>query len=183
MTSKDHEELVENYLSHIQKYMKDTGGLFPHIVIFAEHKNPEENQPANSIIHIPIPSEYMDSENGKDVLVDEIFPTIFKKVNETFTPSGIGWASEAWMRTAGADFDIDKEDYKTLPIQKEVLFVCIETANDSKTRIYEIKRDGHQINSDGELVDGIDLIEMTEMKNVDRTEGRFSGLYKKLNVC
>jgi len=163
--------------------MKDTGGLFPHIVIFAEHKTPEENQPANSIIHIPIPSQYMDTENDKNELVDEIFPSIFKKVNETFIPSAIGWASEAWMRTAGADFDIDKEDYKTLPIQKEVLFICIETANDSKTYVYEIKRNGQQINSDGELTDSIDLIEIPEMKNVDKTEGRFSGLYKKLKVC
>lgn len=183
MTPEIYEELVGNYLDHIKLYMKDTGGIFPHIVIFAEHKNPEENQPANSIIHIPIPSQYMDTEGGKDELVDEIFPTIFKKVNETFIPSAIGWASEAWMRTAGADFDIDKQDYKTLPIQKEVLFICIESDTESKTHVYEVKRNGQQINSDGELVDSIDLIEMTEMKDVDKTEGRFSGLYKKLNLC
>ena len=183
MTPESYEELVESYLTHIKNYMKSSGGLFPHVIIFAEHKIPEKDVPVNALIHIAIPSEHMETDGDKDDLVDIILPKIFTKIKEEFIPHAIGWTSEAWMRTAGADFDVDKEDYKKLPIQKEVLFVCIETENDSKTHVYEIKRDGHQINADGELVDTIELTEMPEMKDVDKTQGRLSGLYKKLNLC
>lgn len=182
INEEEHTELIEMYLKHIKEYMLEAGGLFPHITIFADQIKKEENEEKipKAIIHIPIPSEYMKSDEEKDVFVDELMPSIFKTVKEKFIPYGIAWASEAWMRVANLDFNPKKQNYKDLPIQKEILFISIENGFKNQTFVYQIKRVGQQVNAEGDLVDTINLIEMPEMKSPDKTEGRFSGLYKKL---
>ena len=37
MIKKEFKELKEIYIEHIKKYMSETGGLFPHLTVFAEH--------------------------------------------------------------------------------------------------------------------------------------------------
>ena len=182
INEEEYGELIELYLKHIKTYMTESGGLFPHITIFADQIDKEETEEKipKAIIHVPIPSEYMNSDDDKNVFVDEILPSIFKTVKEKFIPYGIAWASEAWMRVADKDFNPKKQNYKDLPINKEILFISIESDFKNETFIYDIKRVGHQVCADGDLVDTIQLIEIPEMKDVERTEGRFSGLYKKL---
>lgn len=178
MIEKDFEDLKESYVKHIVKYMSQTGGVFPHISLFAEHIDKEDNdKPA--IIHIPIPDEYMEDDESKDKFIDVIMPQLIIEVKKKFIPLGVAWASEAWMRTAGADFDIDKQDYKALP-KKEVLFMSIETKNNCDTVIYQIKRKGKQVNSDGDMTDIIELKEMENAEKPTNIGGRFSDLYKKL---
>lgn len=177
MTTEEYDDLIEDYLNNIKKYMKEAGGLFPHITIFADKKEEEDTNKA--IIHIPIPPEYMESDGDKDELIEEVLPVIFKEVNKKFIPYAIGWASEAWMRTASKVDDI--KNYKDLPIKKEVLFITIETEDKTQCIFYEIKRVGLKVTSDAELTDEIDLIELKDLRQENNAMGgRFSGLYKKL---
>ncbi len=178
MTQEEYQNVKESYLTHIKNYMKRTGGLFPHITILADHiEKEEDDKPA--VIHIPIPDQFMDSDEGKDEFVDELLPEIIKTVKEKFIPYAIAWSSEAWMRTADKDFDFQKDDYKLLP-KKEVLFLSIESKDREETYIYEINRIGMKVTDDGDLCDDIELTEIKEFGNPEHTQGRFSGLYKKL---
>lgn len=81
------------------------------------------------------------------------------------------------MRIADKDFDMD--NYKSLP-KKEVIFISIETENKSETIIYEMIRNGKQVNTEGDLTDKIELKEMHDIEKPEGTSGRFAGLYKKL---
>jgi hypothetical protein len=188
MTEQEHLEVIDLYLDHIKEYMIQAGGLFPHITVFADQKNKKTEEDTEkttkAIIHVPIPSEYMKSDADKDVFIEEIVPSVFKSITERFIPAGMAWASEAWMRVADADtFDPKRDNYKNIPIKKEVLFISIETDYINETRIYDIERKGKQVNGDGELIDHIKLTENQELKTPDKVEGRFAGLYKKLKTC
>lgn len=180
MKNKLFEELKEEYITHITNMIKDMGGIQPHITIFADQLDTsEEDKPA--IIHMFIPGEYIDTDKGKDEFVNKMLPEVAKKVKQDFKPQAIGWASEAWMRTAekGSNFDIDKDDYKQLPIKDEVVFITVEDAEHQEIVVYKIKREGSQVNQFGDLVDKIELEPMENLtKTADSVAGRFSGLFK-----
>jgi len=173
MKAKHYKTLKDEYINHITEYVKQAGGLFPHISIFAEPKDKKDDKPA--LIHIPIPDEYIENEESKDEFVDEILPKIAKEVNQMFNVYGIAWSSEAWMRTANKDSDI--QDYKSLP-KKEVIFINIESIDKSECVMYNIKRFGKQVNSDGDLIDNIELTKSRMSGGVQNVGGRFSGLLK-----
>jgi hypothetical protein len=174
MTKEHFETLKEEYIGHITHYVKEAGGLFPHISIFAEEKDKTKSKPA--LIHVPISDDFMESEEGKDEFVDKALPQISKKVNEMFDVYAIAWSSEAWMRMANKPSDV--KNWKDIPIKKEVIIITIETENDSECILYEIKRDGQQVTSDGDLVDKIELIKAEESDGVKNVGGRFSKLLK-----
>jgi len=176
MTEKELEEVKQNYIEHIKKYMTEAGGIFSMITVFAESLDKkEEDIPA--IIHIPIPKEFLENDESKDEFIDELLPNIIREVKKKFKPLGIAWTAEAWMRKAAKDFD--SKNYEKLPKQ-EVLFVCVETQNKSEALIYEIKRVGKQVNSEGDLTDTIELEIIEDIKQPEQIQGRFAGLYKKL---
>jgi hypothetical protein len=171
----DQEELIKGYLEDIVDRLKETGSLNPCITVFAEQE--DSDKPA--IVHIPIPGEYMEHDSDKDMLVEDVLPIIFEEVNKRFKPFGLGWASEAWMRIA--DDESAVKNYKSLPIKKEVVFVSIETDVKTECILYEIKRNGHQVNSEGDLIDIISLEKLDDLSSDSAIQsGRFSGLYKKL---
>jgi hypothetical protein len=176
MTEEEYKKVKETYIKHIQSYMKDVGNLFPHITIFANHKDTDDDKPA--VIHIPIPDEFMENDETKDTFVNDVLPEVFKTVKDDFIPYSVAWGSEAWVRSMPKD-EKQPEDYRTIPIKKEVLFVSIETKDKQETVIYDIKRDGKQVNSDGSITDVILLTEAEE-SGITATEGRFSGLFKML---
>ena len=181
MTDEQYEQLKKDYIDQIKEYVTNYGGLFPHLTVFADIKKPnkgEENKPA--IIHIPIPDEWMESDEMKDKFVDHIIPDVFKDINTKFIPHVIGWAAEAWMRIADKNFDPSKENWKNIPIRKEVIMINIESDRPSESIIYEIKREGKQVNSNGDLVDVIKLEQEFKDEMAPNTGGRFSGLFKKL---
>lgn len=178
MIEQEYQDLKDIYIKHIKTYLKETGGLFPHVTILADHLDKTEH-PTNAIIHIPIPDQYMNDDDSKDEFVDVVLPEVMKTVKEKFEVHAIAWASEAWMRRADKDFDFDNQDYKQLP-KTEVLFVSIESQDREETQIYEIKRIGMKVTDEGDLCDDVELTEITEFGNPEHTEGRFSGLYKKL---
>ena len=182
MTNEEFEELKETYIENIKRYMVESGGLFTHLSIFGEHKEPEDDKAPNAIIHVPVDPQFLKSDETKDVFMDQVVPELAKVINERFIIKGVGWASEAWMRTAEKDQKI--KDWKDLPIKKEVLIVTIETEDQNQITIYEIKRTGKEVTPDGELIDHIELEEQQDIKSategkINEQNGRFTGLYKK----
>lgn len=180
MTDKDFQEIKQEYIENIRAKISELGGLHPHITVFADVKDAEEGEDHSmAILILPIEKEHMVNEQAKDELVDEILPDVFKKINEQFTPKALAWASEAWIRTIEKNEELP-DDYKELPIKKEVLIISIESDNSSECLLYEIKRNGQQVTTDGNL---IDIITLTQLENVsvpEKASGRFVGLYKKL---
>ncbi len=82
MTREEYFDLQEDYINHILEYVKESGGLFPHISIFADiikPKKEERGKPA--LIHIPIDDDFMKDEESKDYFVDVKIriPTIILK--------------------------------------------------------------------------------------------------------
>lgn len=182
MTNEQYEVLKQDYIDHIKEYVTENGSLFPHLTIFADIRKPkpeEENKPA--LIHVPIPNEFMENDKSKDRFIDEVVPDLFKSINEKFIPKGIGWAAEAWMRVADKNFDPEKDNWKKIPIRKEVIMISIESDQPTESIIYEIKREGKQVTSDGEIVDIIKLEEQFKEEGSPMSAGgRFTGLFKKL---
>lgn len=58
--------------------------------------------------------------------------------------------------------------------------ISIESDGPAESIIYEIKREGKQVNSDGDLVDVIKLEQQFKDETAPSTGGRFTGLFKKL---
>ena len=177
MIEEDFEDLKETYIEHIQQYIKDVGNLFPHITVFADQKNAKEDgRPA--IIHIPIPTEYMESDESKDNFLKEVLPDVFKTIKEEFIPIGVAWGAEAWVRVINKQ--TLPENYKKIPIEKEVVFISIETKDKQDTLVYNIERNGKQVNSDGSITDIIQLTKAEESGDASNISGRFTGLFKML---
>jgi hypothetical protein len=106
---------------------------------------------------------------------------VYKNSCILWAPNGTtydGYSNEIILNLT-SDFDIDKDDYKQLPIKKEILIITIETEDLQNAYIYDINREGKQINSDGELVDKVSLQLNEDIQNPDNLDGRFSGLLKK----
>lgn len=179
MTEEKYQEIKESYISNIKRFMTEMGGgMFPHISIFADHK--DDHKEKDAIVHIHVPDEFMKSEEMKESFVQEVVPEIAKKVREKFIPYGVAWTSEAWVRTAKKDEEIP-ENWKDLPIEKEILLISMEFTHKKETLIYEIIRNGKQVNEDGDLVDHIDLVE-EDMSGVESMSGRFTGLLEKFRI-
>lgn len=181
MTNEQYLTLKEDYINHIKGYVNEEGGLFPHLTIFAEVRHPEINEEEKpAIIHIPIPDNFMINDESKDRFVTEIIPDLFSSIKEKFIPYGIAWSSEAWVRTINKIKDSDDkipENWKEFPIKKEVIIITIESATEKECIIYDIKRKGQQINTNGELVDTVELIKNDNFSSPSGIEGRFSGLF------
>jgi hypothetical protein len=177
MTEEDFKDLRETYIDHIQQYMKDVGNLFPHITVFADVKDAKEDEKP-AIIHIPIPTEYMETDELKDKFLEQVLPGVFKKVKEEFIPTGVAWGAEAWVRIV--DKNTTLKDYKKSPVEKEVVFISIETKDKHETLIYNIERNGKQVHADGSITDIIELTEAKESGMPRSAQGRFTELFKLL---
>ena len=177
MTKEEYSSLKENYIEHLTSMMSEMGGIPAHITVFADHLDPEDSvKPA--LVHIAIPPEYMESEDSKDEFVDEKLPIAFKAMKKKFKPFCITWAAEAWVRIAGADFDVDKQNWKAIPIKKEVVIVSMETEDTTETIIYNIHRNGKQVTKDGDLVDSVTLELDEDLNQGGAAGGRFTGLFR-----
>lgn len=182
MTNERFIEMKDGYIEFVTKIIIESGQLGPSITVMGNTLEDGKN----AIVHVPIPGKYMKSEDSKDEFIDEILPGIAKKVAENFTVEAVAWASEAWMRVVEKDdskSDAENiKDWKKVPIQKEVLISTMESQEFNKTYIMEILRKGKVVNSDGELIDQIELVEIPGLENdqdVVIGEGRFTNLYQK----
>ena len=178
MTTEEFIEMKDSYLENMKELLLERGNLPATITIMGSQL--EDNK--SSIVHIPLPEEIVNSDDGKQIFVDKIIPEISKKINEKFNIHAVGWASEAWMREAHKDdYDPDKDDYKEIPIKKEILIITIDTETTAESYVYEIVR--MSIAPNGDLVEKVDLVELPDViKAFGTSEGRFTGLYKKFTV-
>lgn len=179
MTLEKLEEGKELYLKNIKRYIAAEGSLFPHFIVLGERKISEEGEPDLALIHVPIPDEYMKDEYTKDDFVTNVVPEIAKEITKKFKCEAVGFAAEAWIRIANSDKELP--DWKKLPIKKEVVFINIESKDNTLFKVYNINRLGQQVNENGDLTDHVELEEDTELSSMDGTTvtGRMSGLYKK----
>ena len=177
MTEEQYLEVKDDYLKSMKRILLETGNIQPTVTIIGLHK--EEQKPA--IVHIPLPASIANSDRKKQMFVDEMIPELSKKVNERFIVEAVCFASEAWMRTAEKDeFNPEIDNYKDLPIKKEILIITLEDKNGVDCSIYEIKRDGKSVNPDGDIIDYIELEKLPDLEQpYALTEGRFSKLYEK----
>jgi hypothetical protein len=176
VTEEKYQEIKTRHVDHVKNYMTDMGGIFPHLTVYGKSKRQEED----AIIHIPIPDELMKSEELKDKFVDTILPKIAEKIRIDFDPYGVAWTSEAWVRTAGKEEGVP-DNWKTIPIDGEILMVNMDFENKSEMLVYDIKRNGKQVTEDGDIVDHVELIEK-DMKEASGWGGRFTGLLKKFKA-
>jgi hypothetical protein len=176
MTDEQYEDLKNNYLEHLKENISELGGLVPHIAVFADHIH-KNNKPA--MIFMIISEEYMASEDTKDDFIDNKLPDVFKSLKERFVPHAIAWAAEAWVRIVDKDFNMAKQDWKAIPIKKEVVIVSIENKDKTESIIYNIKREGKQVTESGDIVDRIELELSDDLKDGMNAGGRFTGLFRK----
>lgn len=180
MTKEQFEEVKTSYIESITGYMKDETGMQPHISIFAE-KLDEGEDSTPCILHMPIPGKIMNSDDDKDKLVNVVLPRVAKEVKKDFKPYGLAWTSEAWVRKADKNMNDNAilDNWKEIPISKEILMINIESHFGNEIIVYEIKRKGMEITEDG-LKDTVELI-LDEELSVDAKgmTGRFTGLYNK----
>lgn len=177
MTDQEYQELKDRYIQNIQRFITETGNLFPHITVFADHKDESEEE-KSAIVHIPIPDEILMSEETKEDFVTEVIPEIAKTIRKKFKPYGVSFASEAWVRSFNKEDGEIPENWKEQPIEKEVLMVTMEFADRQETIVYEIKRNGKQVTEEGDLVDHVELIEQ-DFSGASSVGGRFGNLFDK----
>ena len=174
----------EQYLSVKTKYIdtiidgaREAGGLPPQITLFGVHKDPAKGTDPIILFH-QIEKEFMEAEGGKQIFVTKLLPILAKKIKEDFDIYAVAWCAEAWMREQSSKDPIP-DDYRDLPIKKEVLMIHIETKdNTMESLIYEIKRNGHRVNSKGVFIDNMDISLLKEESESEMVSGRFMGLIK-----
>ena len=179
MTEENYQEIREIFIGQAKSFIENAGQMLAHITVYANHKDVENSDDSGkpSIIHIPIPPSFLESEESKDEFIDEVMPGVAKEIRKKFDTQAVGWASEAWLRTAHKD-DPGLDNWKDMPIKKEVLILILEAENKTECIVYEMKRNGQKVNSDGDLVDDIQLEELKDMTGSGgQMAGRFFGLY------
>ena len=176
MTEERLKNAKEQYLENITNYITEFGSLVATVSIIGEQLDSTDERPA--IIHIPISDEHMKDDNAKDLFVEKELPKLFKQIQKLAKPVAVAWAAEAWVRVASKQEEVD--DYKKLPIQKEVVIINIETIDTQECTIYDIKRNGKKVNVAGELSDIIVLEKNEELGSAKGASGRFTGLFNKL---
>lgn len=179
MTEEKYQEVKKEYVDNIKRVMTELGFIRPHLTVFGTHVD-EEKQDKDALIHIEVRDEFMRSETMKEGFVQVILPEIAGKIKKLVSPYGVAWTSEAWVRTATKEEGVP-DNWKELPIEKEVLMISMEFINKKEMLIYEIKRNGKQVNEDGDLVDHIDLLEQ-DFSGAEGMTGRFTGLLEKFTV-
>jgi hypothetical protein len=192
---EDIEILKERYLDFIKEVIQEEASLPPSFTAFCQVKDevdPDSGEPMLGLVHIPVPGKFMKDEDAKDELVNEVIPKIFEELKKKFVPHALAWASEVWMTSIKKTEDVQtvEEAYeKALETphvnRQEAVFISIDSEEGNEVFVYNIHREGKQINSDGDLVDKVRLErnnQMNESKTnkVSNISGRFANLFHKL---
>jgi hypothetical protein len=173
MTKEEFKEIKEYYIESTKETLLKNGNLEPVITIMGNLK--DNNTP--SALQIVLPEEVANSDENKQLFVDQVIPKLAVEVREKFTIEAVGWSSEAWLREIPKD-EFKVEDYKKIPIKREILIITIDTAKESECYAYEIVR--MSVSPNGDLVENIELVELPEVaSSASNSEGRFNNLYRK----
>ncbi len=155
----------------------DKGRMNIHITMLVYDTKEEDF--ADAIVKIP--DEFLMSDSGKNMFA-EIAPFVMGlAATNNKVPLCFSWASEAWIRVM-KDENNGKvpENWKDHP-KEEVLIVYYETEELSEMDCFDINRDGKKIDSEGDLIDSIELTENEKLKTKDggKLQGRFTEIFKK----
>lgn len=176
MTKEDFSKIRHSHIEAIKGLMQMEGRVFPQFNIFGRYwENPF--QLVNHIVNVP--GRFLESEGGKNALVDKLLPQIGETLRkDKFKVEAIAWTSEAWQRTFPAGEGIP-ENWKLTPVEKEVLTINLQTEDTKEFFIYEIRRSGKQVNGEGELVDLVELKTEREGEAQGNT-GRFANIFERI---
>jgi len=178
MTEEQYVEIKDEYIQNMKEMLLETGNVPPTITIIGNHLKEEKS----AIVHIPLPKEIVDSDDAKQYFVDEMIPELSVEIRKKFNIKAVAWTSEAWMREAAMDdFNPQKDDYKKIPIKKEIFIITVDTGAVTESYVYEIIR--MAVSPTGDLVENIELVELPELSTkFAENGGRFGGLYKKFTA-
>lgn len=176
MTKEELQGLKDDYVNHLKKHMVEAGGMFSHLALFGNKKESGER----AVVHIVVDAKHIASEEDKENFLIEVLPGIASKVKQEFTLDAVAWTSEAWMRSSDKEFN---GNWQALPIQKEVLIIMYQEKDAGETIVLEIKRDGKVINSEGDLIDNINLVELPDLSQAMSVDGKPKGrLHEMMKV-
>jgi len=173
-------EKIEKDIDILIEAGLQTGGFPSHINIYAKKKESDEDV----IIRVPLKAEFMDEDENKDFFIEVVLPEVGEKVKSEYNVDAVMFISESYLRMASKDFDHEKEDYRSLPVDKEALIIKIETKDSQSSVFYEIKKDGMKVVKDPDddktdLVDNITLEFLEDLSGESKEQkGRFSNLLK-----
>lgn len=175
MIEENYLKMKNEYIDSIKRWITEEGEVSPHITIFAcLRDNPEDI----ALIHVPVQGVFMSTEKSKEEFVTNIIPKIAIEVKKKFIPKGVAWTSEVWIRVFDKKEGVP-EDWKSKPIDEEALVINIEFESDKELLVYNIIRNGKQINEEGEIKDHVEIIKK-ELGDWETMTGRFTDLYKKI---
>lgn len=181
MTEEAYIELVDVYKNKIIEIVNKTGNLPANISLFVEKKEDKDGSTNPDVLIMEIPDQFMVSDESKDFFVDMILPSIFKKFSEKYTISGIGFTSESWLREATQEQLDEVDDYKDLPIKKEIVVMGLDSDIKSETIIYDIKNLGLQVSGEKSgFIKNVELVVNPALSGLITVSGRFVNLYKKM---
>ena len=173
MTKEEFKEIKDYYIESTKETLLKNGNLEPVITIMGNLK--DNNAPC--ALQIVLPEEVVNSDENKQLFVDEGIPKLAAEVNQKFIIKAVGWSSEAWLREIPID-DYKPEDYKKIPIKREILIITIDMVDGSEAYAYEIVR--MSVSPNGDLVENIELVELENIStSISNSNGRFNDLYKK----
>jgi hypothetical protein len=173
MTKEEFKEIKDYYIESTKETLLKNGNLEPVITIMGNLK--DNNTP--SALQIVLPEEVVNSDENKQLFVDQVIPKLALEVREKFTIQAVGWSSEAWLRELPID-DYKPENYKDIHIKREILIITIDMADGSEAYAYEIVR--MSVSPNGDLVEDIELVELPDVaSSASNSQGRFNDLYKK----
>lgn len=178
MSSEEYQELIEDYVDRITSFLKEEGGINPHIAFFAEKKEPDEDGRTTAIVHLDIPN-FDKVEFDQETFLSDVLPQIFSQIKHDFKVKAIAFTAEAFVRVAPKEFDHEKEDFRKIPIDKEILFISLETEDKTELIIFDIHKDGQVINEDGKLIDKIELVRETVASVGEPSMGAYNNLWQK----
>lgn len=171
-------ETLQSFISHI---LNEQGSLPPVGAVLLHDKSTDEME----LGFIPIPSDFINSPEGKDKLVETVFPNVFSTMEhgnfkEIFA---FGFASEIWIRETPKP--AMEENWQDLP-KREGVMIHIETNEISDVIIKLIKRDGNVVTPKGEMIDNVTLEDHPGHNGLinatsGNAKGRFSHILRNYN--
>lgn len=168
------EQFKKDHLETIKEMMYNNGELLPIISVLSYDLKTEKS----GVIIAPIIGKFDD--DVKDFLANKLIPSLFKQLKETnIKPICFSFSSEVWIRRAPEGMKELPENWKDLD-KVEALMTTFETEEYSDIHLNTMHRVGKVINSEGTLVDQIELKEHELNKDkTTKVSGRFADIFKR----
>lgn len=154
--------------------------IFVEPIIRILREKEEEDKPL--IAMVPIPNKIFKNDATKDILTENILPTIVSELKKDgWDPFALSFVSEGWVRQTPADKgkDINLEEFNQIKdtLEKvEVVTVSIESLTSTKNITFY--KQGTKKNQNGEWCEGVWLKKGEVIENANFS-GRFSNLLRK----